>query len=207
MGDSAPLRWIERGLLAVGLCLGVWSAVMMIEARRVADMPVPDAPAATGAVPLAEPAEPFASRRRFVGGEARRPVGAIVSDGARGNRRCHPRPGSRAHRRHAVSRTTRQRRYRRASRHDVPAGAAPANRRPAGTDDSRRCLPVPDHQDLHRRSQGCVGARSGRSAHGDTRHLLPFMYIGNAPRRYIIQAVLIDQAARTAGAEAGNAGN
>ena len=37
------LRWIERGLLASGVALGVWCAVVLIEARFYNSLPVPDA--------------------------------------------------------------------------------------------------------------------------------------------------------------------
>jgi sortase A len=36
------LRWLERGLLAIGLGLGAWCAAVLLEARHVARMPVPE---------------------------------------------------------------------------------------------------------------------------------------------------------------------
>jgi LPXTG-site transpeptidase (sortase) family protein len=38
---SSVLKWVERLLLVVGLVLGLWSGVTLIEARRYARMPVP----------------------------------------------------------------------------------------------------------------------------------------------------------------------
>src|SRR5688572_18034961 len=51
MTSATVLLWIERGLLALGLCLGLWCAAVMVEARIVAGMPVPDRPAATLSAP------------------------------------------------------------------------------------------------------------------------------------------------------------
>lgn len=46
MTDHPLLRWFERGFLIIGLALGIWCALILIEARRVAHMPVPEPPAA-----------------------------------------------------------------------------------------------------------------------------------------------------------------
>ena len=35
------LRWLERGLLATGAALGVWCAVVLVEARYTQSMPIP----------------------------------------------------------------------------------------------------------------------------------------------------------------------
>ena len=208
MGDSAPLRWIERGLLAVGLCLGVWSAVMIIEARRVADMPVPDAPAATGAVPLAEPAEPFVPPA----------AGSWVAKLDAPSVRLSA----------TVLEGTDDATLDRGAGHieDTPFPGQPGNVGIAGHRDTT-FRPV---QHLRTGDPLELTTRDGVYRYLITKTFIvdpkdvwvldpgdqpmvtlvtcyPFTYIGNAPRRYIIQAVLIDQAARTAGAEAGNAGN
>jgi LPXTG-site transpeptidase (sortase) family protein len=48
------LRWLERSLLAVGLVLGIWCGAMLLQAHFVASMPVPDPPkAVTLSVPAA----------------------------------------------------------------------------------------------------------------------------------------------------------
>jgi sortase A len=41
------LRWFERGFLIIGVALGIWCALVLVEARRVAHMPVPEPTAAT----------------------------------------------------------------------------------------------------------------------------------------------------------------
>jgi sortase A len=48
MTKREALRWIERGLWAVGVALALWCAVVLIEARRTRNIPVPppSAPAA-----------------------------------------------------------------------------------------------------------------------------------------------------------------
>jgi sortase A len=46
MTRDALLRWIERGLLAIGLALGLWCAFVLIEARRTQSQPLPAARAA-----------------------------------------------------------------------------------------------------------------------------------------------------------------
>jgi LPXTG-site transpeptidase (sortase) family protein len=48
------LRWLERGFLVIGIALGLWCAMVLVEARHVANMPVPLPPeisADTGAAP------------------------------------------------------------------------------------------------------------------------------------------------------------
>ena len=45
--SATSLRWLERGLLALGLALGAWCAVTLLEAHYVANMPVPDPPIRT----------------------------------------------------------------------------------------------------------------------------------------------------------------
>ena len=45
--NAAPfLHWLERTLLAIGLVLGVWCGAVLLQARFIARMPVPD-PATT----------------------------------------------------------------------------------------------------------------------------------------------------------------
>jgi len=47
------LRWIERGLLVIGVALGLWAATQLIEAKYVAMMPLPEPPANPSAAPAA----------------------------------------------------------------------------------------------------------------------------------------------------------
>ena len=41
MKNSGPMRWLERGLIAAGVVLGVWCAVVLTEARFVNQVAVP----------------------------------------------------------------------------------------------------------------------------------------------------------------------
>jgi sortase A len=41
MTKKSLLRWLERGLLATGAALGVWCAVVLVEARYTQRMPIP----------------------------------------------------------------------------------------------------------------------------------------------------------------------
>jgi LPXTG-site transpeptidase (sortase) family protein len=41
MTTKSLLRWLERGLLATGAALGVWCAVVLLEARYTQSMPIP----------------------------------------------------------------------------------------------------------------------------------------------------------------------
>jgi sortase A len=50
------LLWLERGFLATGLILAAWCLVVLIEARRVQNMPVPPPPAASVQLPGETPA-------------------------------------------------------------------------------------------------------------------------------------------------------
>ena len=52
------LRWIERGLLVVGVALGLWAATRLIEAKYVAMMPIPEPPviSSTAPAPIVAPA-------------------------------------------------------------------------------------------------------------------------------------------------------
>jgi sortase A len=43
--NSMLLRWVERGLLALGIGLGVWCAAVLIETRYISELPIPRAAA------------------------------------------------------------------------------------------------------------------------------------------------------------------
>ena len=54
------LRWLERGLLATGIALAVWCAVVLVEARYHKALPVPPPPAAVVTALPGETPEPNA---------------------------------------------------------------------------------------------------------------------------------------------------
>jgi len=39
--SKSLLQWLERGLLAVGAALAIWCAVVLVEARRTQNLPIP----------------------------------------------------------------------------------------------------------------------------------------------------------------------
>lgn len=47
---------LERGLLALGVALAIWCAIVLLEARRTNTMPVPPPPAASAPAPAPRPA-------------------------------------------------------------------------------------------------------------------------------------------------------
>jgi sortase A len=49
MTRMASLRWLERGLLVLGIALGAWCAAMVLDARFVAKLPPPSPPAPAAA--------------------------------------------------------------------------------------------------------------------------------------------------------------
>jgi sortase A len=57
MNEQPLLRWLERGFLILGVALGIWCALVLVEARRVAHMPVPEpSPAAEASRDVPAPA-------------------------------------------------------------------------------------------------------------------------------------------------------
>jgi LPXTG-site transpeptidase (sortase) family protein len=49
MTTARLLGWLERMLLAIGLGLGIWSGAVLLDAHFVARMPIPDPPKVAGA--------------------------------------------------------------------------------------------------------------------------------------------------------------
>ena len=193
MTDSAVLLWIERGLLAVGLCLGVWCAAILIEARIVAAMPVPDPPG---------------PQRRLTGHRAVVPpaAGSWVAKLDAPSVRLSA----------TVLEGTDDATLDRGAGHieDTPFPGQPGNIGIAGHRDTT-FRPV---QHLRTGDPLELTTRDGVYRYLITKTFIvdpkdvyvldpgdqpmltlvtcyPFKYIGNAPRRYIIQAVLINQAA------------
>jgi len=70
---NTTLKWIERGLLAIGAMLAIWCALVLVEARRTAAMPVPPPGASTPAakLPGESPADSLSADRSA---RPRRPV-------------------------------------------------------------------------------------------------------------------------------------
>jgi LPXTG-site transpeptidase (sortase) family protein len=203
MKDSALLMWIERGLLAAGLCLGVWCAAVMVEARIVARMPVPDPPpATTTTLPVATTAPAVGTWVARLDAPSVR-LSATVLEGtddatlARGAGHIE----------------------------DTPFPGQPGNIGIAGHRDTTfrpvRHLRTGDPLELTTR-EGVYRYLITKTFIVDPKDVYvldpgdqpmltlvtcyPFEYIGNAPRRYIIQAVLIDHAVRAESSRAGEAG-
>jgi sortase A len=194
MTGSNVLLWIERGLLTLGLCLGLWCAAVMVEARIVAGMPVPDPPAAatTTARPLVTAAAAGSWVAKLDAPSVR--LSATVLEG------------------------TDDATLDRGAGHieDTPFPGQPGNVGIAGHRDTTfrpvRHLRTGDPLELTTQ-EGIYRYLITKTFIVDPKDVYvldpgdqpmltlvtcyPFEYIGNAPRRYIIQAVLIDQAART----------
>jgi sortase A len=197
MKDAIVLRWTERGLFAAGGCLAAWCAAVMIDARLVAGMPVPDPPAA--ASPVA-PAAAGSWVAKLDAPSVR--LSATVLEG------------------------TDARTLDRAAGHieNTPFPGQPGNVGIAGHRDTTfwpvRHLRAGDPLDLTTRDR-VYRYRITKTfivdpkdvyvlAPGDQPMVTlvtcyPFEYIGYAPRRYIIQAVLVDAAVRTESSRAGRA--
>jgi sortase A len=197
---NAALQWIERALLAAGLGLGVWCAAVMVEARIVARMPVPAPPSPAAATVIAPPA---------TGDWVARLDAPTVRLSA------------------TVLEGTGDATLERGAGHieDTPFPGQPGNIGVAGHRDTTfrpvRHLRTGDPLELTTRD-GVYRYLITKTFIVDPTDVYvldpgeqpmltlvtcyPFEYIGHAPRRYIIQAVLVHQAARTAAGEAGRAG-
>jgi LPXTG-site transpeptidase (sortase) family protein len=202
MKDSAVLLWVERGLLAVGVGLGVWCAAVMMEARSVARMPVPDPPAVGDVASLPMTAPAAGSWVAKLDAPSVR-LSATVLEG------------------------TDDATLDRGAGHieDTPFPGQPGNIGIAGHRDTTfrpvRHLRTGDPLEITTR-EGVYRYLITKTFIVDPKDVwvldpgdqpmltlvtcYPFEFIGNAPRRYIIQAVLIDQTARVEPAKAGGAG-
>jgi sortase A len=217
MNTATVLRRLERALLAVGLTLGVWCGAVLLEGHFVAKMPVPDPPKAEAATTIS--------------------IGTIVT--AAPVTPLTPRPGSWVARLDAPSvrlsatvlEGSDDGTLARGAGHieDTAFPGQPGNVGIAGHRDTTfravRDLHVGDPLELttsdriYRYSITKAFIVEPEDVYvldpGDRPMLTlvtcyPFTYIGHAPHRYILQAVLVDQAARiqpiVATIEAGRAG-
>jgi LPXTG-site transpeptidase (sortase) family protein len=207
MRDSIVLKWVERGLLGVGLGLGVWCAAVMIEARIVAGMPVPDPPVVTTDVATPAPA-PFippatgswvarldAPSIRMSATVLEGTDDATLDRGA-GHIEETPFPGQPGNIGIAAHRDTTFRPV----RHLQTGDPLELTTRDSVYRYSITKTFIVDPTDVYVLDPGDQDMLTLVTCY-------PFEYIGHAPRRYIIQAVLVDQATRTADAgEPGGAG-
>ena len=198
---STFLRWLERSLLATGMALTIWCGAVLLDAHFVATMPVPDPPKVeTGSTtPLAPVTGSWVARldAPSVG------LTATVLEGSD--------DGTLA----------------RAAGHieDTAFPGQPGNVGIAGHRDTTfravRNLHVGDPLELTTSDRiyryvitkaFIVDPEDVYVLDPGDRPMLtlvtcyPFTYIGHAPHRYILQAVLVDDAARTEPATAREAG-
>jgi len=215
MTTAIVLRSLERALLAVGLALGIWCGAVLIEGHFVAKMPVPDPPKAAAVSAPVAPVMPgvVIGLRPIAGSWVARLDAPSVRLSA------------------TVLEGSDDETLARGAGHieDTAFPGQPGNVGIAGHRDTTfravRNLHVGDPLELTTNDQ--IYRYSITKAFivepedvyvldpGDRPMLTlvtcyPFTYIGHAPHRYILQAVLVDQAARiqpiVATIEAGRAG-
>jgi sortase A len=213
MNTATVLRRLERALLAVGLTLGAWCGAVLLEGQFVAKMPVPDPPSAGTATTIS--------------------IGTIVT--APPVTPLTPRPGSWVARLDAPSvrlsatvlEGSDDGTLARGAGHieDTPFPGQPGNIGIAGHRDTTfravRNLHVGDPLELTTSDRiyrylitkaFIVEPEDVYVLDPGDRPMLtlvtcyPFTYIGHAPHRYILQAVLVDQVARIQPIERGGAG-
>jgi sortase A len=199
------LRWLERTLLAVGVGLGLWCGAVLLDAHFVATMPVPEPPRATdGSAASTAPAPPPAAGTwvaRLDAPTVR--LAATVLEGsddatlARGAGHIEETafPGQPGNIGIAGHRDTTFRAVR-----DLRTGD------PLELTTSDRVYRylitrtfIVEPEDVYVLDPGDRPMLTLVTCY-------PFTFIGHAPHRYIIQAVLVDQAPRPRGAAAGTAG-
>ena len=203
MKTATWLRRLERALLALGLSLSIWCGAVLLETRFVAKMPLPDPPAAAAASAPAISMAPVTGSwvARLDAPSVR--LSATVLEGSDA--------GTLA----------------RGAGHieDTALPGQPGNVGIAGHRDTTfravRDLRVGDPIELTTSDRiyrylitktFIVEPEDIYVLDSSDRPMLtlvtcyPFTYIGGAPHRYILQAVLVDQVARTPPAEAGGAG-
>jgi sortase A len=213
MNTATVLRRLERALLAVGLTLGIWCGAVLIEAHFVAKMPVPDPPKTEGAtivsigtIVTAAPVTPVPPRSGSWVARLDAPsvrLSATVLEGSD--------DGTLA----------------RGAGHieDTAFPGQPGNIGIAGHRDTTfravRNLHVGDTLELTTEDRAyrysitktfIVEPEDVYVLDPGDRPMLtlvtcyPFTYIGHAPQRYILQAVLVDQVTRIRPIEAEGAG-
>lgn len=190
------LHWLERTLLAVGLALGIWCGAVLLDAHFVARMPVPDPPkvaAASAPATTALPAPVTGSWVARLDAPSVR-LSATVLEGsddgtlARGAGHIEDTafPGQSGNIGIAGHRDTTFRTVRDLRTGD-PLELATADRVYRYLITSTFIVEPEDVYVLDAGDRPMLTLVT----------CYPFTYIGHAPHRYIIQAVLVDQAART----------
>jgi len=64
---TALLKWLERGLLAVGLALGLWCAIVLVRAHQTQNMPLPQVTVTQTVLPGQTTATPAPAPGTWVG--------------------------------------------------------------------------------------------------------------------------------------------
>ena len=205
MTRDSLLRWLERGLLTVGVALAAWCAAVLVEARFHNAAPLPAVVRAAQGHPDADPSWRCGREEDEAGtvcGRGDRPargaVGEDVDHGARRQRRRDAQPRRGTHRRHAASRR----------------GRATSGSRGIATPSSARSskiqvgdpleLTTADRLYRYRISKTLIVGPDDVYVLDPTKTptmtlvtCYPFEYVGHAPRRFIVQAELVKEEART----------
>ena len=198
MTRTIVLRWLERSLLAVGLALGLWCGAVLLDAHFVANMRIPDPPKestpSTGAAATLPAPVPGSWIARLDAPSVR--LSATVLEGsddgtlARGAGHIEETafPGQPGNIGIAGHRDTTFRAVR-----DLHVGdplELTTSDRVYRYQITRTFIVEPE--DVYVLDPGDRDMLTLVTCY-------PFTYIGHAPHRYIIQAVLVDQSARAAG--------
>jgi sortase A len=195
------LRWLERTLLAVGLASGIWSGAVLLEAHFVSKMPIPDPPkvtATSAGTTTPMPAPVIGSWVARLDAPSVR-LSATVLEGsddgtlARGAGHIEgtPLPGPAGNVGIAGHRDTTFRAVRDLRIGD-PLELTTADRIYRYLITKTLIVAPEDVYVLDPADRPMLTLVT----------CYPFTYIGHAPQRFIVQAVLIDQAVRTAPDEA-----
>jgi sortase A len=185
MNQSSWLRWLERAFLIIGVALGIWCAVVLVEARRVASIPIPE-----GVVTVAPPAQGDWVARLTVPSVG---LSATILEGSddgtlargAGHIEYTPLPGQPGNVGIAGHRDTTFRAVRRVQIGDVLEVTT-----------SKRVYRYVTTKTFVVEPEDVYVLDPGDRPMLTLVTCYPFEFIGHAPHRYIIQALLVDEAPR-----------
>lgn len=202
----AALRWMERGLMVLGITLAVWSGFTLVEGRYYRNLPIPTVSRSVTVLPGEGPAADANAAGTSGGGRA-------IEDGAWIARLEGPSVGLSA----TVLEGTTEPTLRRGAGHieDTAFPGSPGNVGIAGHRDTTfrpvrhlklgdpLVLVTADRTFAYRISETMIVDPKDVYVLDPTEHptltlvtCYPFTFIGSAPRRYIVRAELVREQAR-----------
>jgi len=206
MTRDTQLAWIERALLAIGLVLGVWCAFVLIEARRTQLQPLPAATAAQTLPGEDERPSPAPAAGTLLArlDSPTLNLSTVVLEGSddrtlrrgAGHIEDTPLPGQRGNVGIAGHRDTVFRALRSAKAGDAIS------------------LTTPDRIYQYRVTKTLIVKPEDVYVLDPTARptltlvtCYPFEFIGHAPKRFIVQAELVDERSRDSGGPGGSSGS